>query len=784
MAFWGELRRRNVFKVGVAYLIVAWLIAQITNVINEPLGLPDWFDTAVIVFLAIGFPVALILAWAFELTPEGIKRTHDVPPEESITHVTGRKLNYVVLSLLIGAAVGSSTLWFLTRDADAVWVATEAIPEIERAVERGDWEGAYAVAREIERRVPNDPVLATLWSTFSWVVTIPSDPPGATVYRRPYSDADAEWEVLGTTPLEDTHVPLGLSLLRFEVEGFPPMLRMLGGEALANTGLYGSSINSSNIGPDDFKLDTAAGLPEGKVRVPGWSQEIGGEQMEFSDFFLDRYEVTNRKYKEFVDAGGYARRDFWVEPFVVDGREIPWEEAMALFVDKTGRPGPSTWEAGDYPDGQDDYPVTGVSWYEATAYARFVDEELPTVYHWRRAFSPGVLSWLIPASNIEGERLAAAGDFEGMSWPGTYDMVGNAREWTFNSTGDQRLILGGGWSDPVFLAQNLFYAQAPMDRGATNGFRLMKSQDEAAVVARARSPLPEMLTRDVLEEGPLPDEIVSAYQRIFTYDASPLNARVEESVAARNWVRERISFDAAYGDERMFLYLFLPTTGARPYKTVVYWPGSNALGHNSIDDYPELHIDFVIKSGRALAFPVLDGTFERGDRRPQPDIATTAHRDRTVRRVKDMRRAIDYLETRADIESSTLSYYGLSWGGWNSPTLLSVEPRLHSAVLYVAYIVPLTGGLWSSNQPGGRMLPEVDPVTYLRKIDVPVLMLNGQFDNLGPLETSVRPFFALLGTPAPDKRLFIAEGGHFVPRADLIRETLDWLDKYQGRPGS
>ena len=296
--------------------------------------------------------------------------------------------------------------------------------------------------------------------------------------------------------------------------------------------------------------------------------------------------------------------------------------------------------------------------------------------------------------------------------------------------------------------------------------------------------MPGFVTRDVLAEEPVPDEIISAYQRIFAYDAAPLNARLEETATARNWTRERISFDAADGGDRMIVYLFLPTTGAPPYKTVVYWPGSNALGHNSIDDYPELHIDFVIKSGRALAFPVLYGTFERGDRGPQPDIATTAHRDRTVRRVKDLRRTIDYLETRADLESGTLSYYGLSWGGWNAPTLLSVEPRLHSAVLYVAYIVPLTGGLWSSEQPGGRMLPEVDPVTYLHKVKIPVLMLNGQFDNLGPLETSVRPFFELLGAPEPDKRLFIAEGGHFVPRATLIRETLDWLDKYQGRPGS
>jgi TolB-like protein len=105
MSFWGELRRRNVFKVGVAYLVAAWLLAQVVGLVEEPLDLPDWFDTAVIVFLAVGFPIALLLAWAYEVTPEGIKKTRHVPLEESIRQLTGQKLNYIVTGLLV-LAVG------------------------------------------------------------------------------------------------------------------------------------------------------------------------------------------------------------------------------------------------------------------------------------------------------------------------------------------------------------------------------------------------------------------------------------------------------------------------------------------------------------------------------------------------------------------------------------------------------------------------------------------------------------------------------------------------------
>jgi len=97
--------------------------------------------------------------------------------------------------------------------------------------------------------------------------------------------------------------------------------------------------------------------------------------------WIDKYEVTNRQFKQFVDAGGYQKHDYWKQPFVKEGKQLSWDRAMAEFHDATGRPGPSTWEAGSYPDGKADFPVAGVSWYEAAAYAEFVGKSLPGVYH-------------------------------------------------------------------------------------------------------------------------------------------------------------------------------------------------------------------------------------------------------------------------------------------------------------------------------------------------------------------------------------------------------------------
>ena len=99
-------------------------------------------------------------------------------------------------------------------------------------------------------------------------------------------------------------------------------------------------------------------------------------------YLIDRYEVTNAEYKEFVDAGGYTNETFWQQEFVENGQTVSWEEAMDRFKDMTGRPGPANWQGGTYPGGEAEHPVGGVSWYEAAAYAEFRGKELPTVYHW------------------------------------------------------------------------------------------------------------------------------------------------------------------------------------------------------------------------------------------------------------------------------------------------------------------------------------------------------------------------------------------------------------------
>ena len=99
--FLAELKRRNVYKVAIAYTVVAWLLMQIATQVFPFLEIPNWAIRLVIMLIVIGFPIALVIAWAFELTPEGLKRTEDVDLSKSITHQTGRKLDFFIIAVLL-----------------------------------------------------------------------------------------------------------------------------------------------------------------------------------------------------------------------------------------------------------------------------------------------------------------------------------------------------------------------------------------------------------------------------------------------------------------------------------------------------------------------------------------------------------------------------------------------------------------------------------------------------------------------------------------------------------
>lgn len=762
--FLQELKRRKVLRLAAGYIVASWVLLQAADLLSGILELPVWTAKLVFVILVVGFVPSLVLAWAYDLTAGGVEATADADGGR-----TGKRHDPIILAIgmaLVGLAAGG--WWYSGKDFR--WARTEAIPAIETLLENGDTESAFAIALQVEAIIPKDSEMAEIWERFSWTTSIPSKPPGATVYRRAYGDPDAEWLELGVTPLYDIHVPIGPSVLRFEAPGHLSLLRVIGGGMASVVELPVQEVPVAgfvSVNPERFQLETESSLPAGMVRVPEGTASINGESVAFRSFLLGRYEVTNKEYQEFVDAGGYRRQDLWEHEFIEEGVALPFEAATAKFVDSTGRPGPSTWMAGSYPAGTEDLPVSGVSWYEAAAYARFVGRDLPTIHHWRRAFAIALLAYALPASNVDRDGIAAVGEHLGIGWTGTYDMAGNVREWCYNATEEgEKVIVGGAWNDaPYFVEESLStpFRLPAFNRAPINGFRLAAISDEANVLATTRRPIADSEPAPFLE--PISDDVFAAKLSEFDYDHSPLNADIDETVEFRYWTRQRITIDTPDGEGRMPIYLYLPKSSASRYQTLVYWPGASTYLLDSVD-LVRFQLDFALRNGRAVAVPVMKGMFNR--KQPAwPDWETHSGRNLAIEQVREFRRAIDYLETRQDIESDKLAYVGFSWGGRVGAIILAVEDRLKVGVLNQA-------GINASDHP------DINVVNFLPRVHVPVLQFSGRYDTDFRYETSSKPFFERLGTRPQDKKHVVEPTGHYVAPAVVTGETLDWLDKYLG----
>ncbi len=271
----------------------------------------------------------------------------------------------VILLAVIGAA-----WWFYLHYSSARWVRNNALPRIQRLIAHDDYFGAFDLVREAARKLPDDPQVKQYLQEASLNVSLNTEPSGATVSYRDYGNSSMPWRRAGQTPFRDISLPQTQIVLRIEKEGFAPY------ELAALTGL---------LNDQPIRLLRPGERPNRMVPVPASAAWMPTTGMALQDYLIDQFEVTNHEFQQFVDAGGYAKREYWREPFRSDGRDRSFDEAMAIFRDRTGRPGPSGWELGSFPKERGDYPVSGVSWFEAAAYCQFAGKSLPTIHHWRKA---------------------------------------------------------------------------------------------------------------------------------------------------------------------------------------------------------------------------------------------------------------------------------------------------------------------------------------------------------------------------------------------------------------
>ncbi len=654
--------------------------------------------------------------------------------------------------LTVAALLGIVLLWWW-QGADRRWLEHELLPAVDAQIET-DVTAAWRLVREARGRVPGDPRLEQLWLDLSLPISLESEPPGALVEVAGYGPGPADWVAIGTTPLVDERLPLSALRFRISKAGFDPI------EVAPSVLPFA----------EPFHLHPADEAPDGMVFVPPGPVRYHREQREVPGFWIDRHEVTNAEYLEFVLDGGYEDSSLWPERVEIQGKVLDRVSLMARFVDRTGMVGPSTWAFGTFPDGRDRHPVSGVSWFEASAYAEWAGKQLPTAFHWYRAAGLGgmqaaLFSEILPASNFGGDGTIAVDKAGGLGPFGTVEMAGNVREWSRTSAGDRRYAMGAAWNENSYQFAD-WQVFEPITRDGGAGFRLIEQPGS----------MPDALPGEVMIQPrpsvePIDDETFAIYRRLYDYDETPLNAEVlviDDSHAG--WRRERIEFDAAYGGERVILQLFLPESVEPPYQTVVHFPGGDARLLDDSNDAGLLHVEPFLHTGRAVAYPVYKGTFERGSIPPSGPVGV---RDLLIQQAKDLSRTLDYLESRNDIDTDRIGFHAVSYGATRSPYLLATEPRFAIAML-------VSTGL----SPTGHLPPEIQQVDYLVRVTLPVLLVTGRNDLTMSYEESQRPFFRLLGTPESDKRHVALASGHLPPGyTELSRHLLEWIDRWFGPAG-
>jgi formylglycine-generating enzyme required for sulfatase activity len=798
--FWQHINDNKVLQWAVGYLGAALALADGEGLVAHAFHWPDLAGQILIGALIVGFPVAVVFAWYHG--------------HKGLQNFSTAELTIVALLVL----VGGGGLFLMVRPtpmqiADAppprsaapamVQSATPAptmssfaatLAAMTRLVQSDRYEAAFELALPLANstQARADAAFQDLWRQ----IDVPMRPlvsqDGARVSFQSAEEIHAPWHGAGVTPFAHAvDAPRGALRLKIEKPGFRTGLFVVHNPGLSTRSPIPDPVAALfapvplELAPDgsiadDMVLVSHTNIP---IFVSGWSQIItGSDQHEIPAFAIAKYEVSNREFKAFVDAGGYDNPAYWEGlKFQDRGHALSWSEARKRFVDSTGRPGPAGWHVSTYDKDQGDMPVGGISWYEAVAYARFRGRMLPTIHHWARAaFAPYEAGFATAPAIVLTSRFAADGPIPahsdvGMGPWGTFNTAGNVREWVWNASGDQALMMGGAWSDYAGLYQYV-YPASPMERLPQDGMRLMSPLQGSSVDPELLKPITLAYQVARYDRAPVSNDAFEAMRFQFPASQAPQHTTVQTVKESDLWIAEEVRLSFA-DNQTLILYVVRPKTHKDPLQVVVYGPPGDSLIPNQTnrDALKQVRppVDTVVDSGRALVIPIWAGTYETANTMVARDLVEKTERNRlgALAWYPQIRSVLDYLATRPDLDLQRVGYMGVSLGAaYIGPEVIALEGRIRTAIL-------ISGGLPQAE----GVHPMGDAVNYAPHIKVPVLMIGGRYDHIFLYEQSQKRMFALLGTPPDQKKQMVFESGHFAfPSNSVAMEIGNWLDKYLG----
>ncbi|MCA9196394.1 MAG: SUMF1/EgtB/PvdO family nonheme iron enzyme [Planctomycetales bacterium] len=690
---------------------------------------------------------------------------------DSLLYITGKLLRRhamtsLLLSLIIILSMGGL---FALRSIQRKLYVSEQLQSIIQLRDSYQTLKAFHSATELVRKFPANTQAQELLSSVTADAHIDVDWDGTEILYRPAIDPGQPWRKLGVSPYQGK-VPIARLHLCFRNPGHEDVI-ILG------------KIEQEPYFPYEFqtRLKQQYSAPERMQWVPANTEtKIFADANKYTiqdAFYIDRYEVTNLEFQEFIQQGGYETKEYWPD-FFEDGQAVLFEDGIDRFRNAvTHKPAPSTWTDGKIPVGLEEHPVHGISWYEAAAYAKFRGKSLPTIYHWYAAAATYFAAAIVPQSNFASGSTVPVGKLHGIGPFGTEDMAGNVCEWCTTKTPDGfHFAIGGMWSDQGYMYADLAI-RSPFSRAIGAGIRCVKYTAE----------VPTELAADRRLERPNYEQVGQApnygsqdlfdefYQPFYDYDRDDLKFQCDFNAQKFGYPCIRITYKPAYEtDMEGVIYLFLPDARkfAKPFQAMIFFPGASGLYWDELETIEPF--DFQ-HNGRVTIYPVYWGISERRspqftDGYPRKDPTY----DEAIRRIAlDYRRSLDIAEQLPDlIDSSKIAYYGYSWGAGLGPLMLAIDNRCQAAVLHC-------GGV-----PPNRANAITETSNFFPYVRTPTLMVNCKFDAVFPKPAQEAMFlnFRLLDASQKKYLVYDTDYGHCAPREGHVIQAQKWMDQHMGIP--
>lgn len=665
----------------------------------------------------------------------------------------------LILGIILTGFVLMIFVYFFRKINNNQALVNEIIPELIEIYDEGKIAESFNKAKELLEDYPNNDIIKNYYEKSSKYVPLKIDKDGVEISVK-YS-GDSTYTYLGKSPIDSFIAPNMWGWLSHKLK-----------------------LNYNDL---EFELDGKNSydylMPEATIEVPEnhkvflgskvnmFLQGINFEETQIESFSIAKNEVSNKEYQDFVDAGGYENPAYWDFPFEVGNKIYDFNSSIKLFTDKYGQLGPANWSYGKFPAGLENLPVTGISWFEARAYARYSKLSLPNLYQW--LFASGIPDdWftvnqsVTNESNYNSTQLREVSNNAG-SYNELNNIGGNVKEWALNPNGDEKekySIMGGAYNEASYTFNN-YYSLSPFDRSIGNGFRLSKN------LSNKQSELDNEIIPDFKrnfdELEDVSDEVFEVYKSQFDYGNKPLNS-ITTNIGDFNegYTAQKFELETTYeSDEKLTGYIVFSNKFKDKYSPVIIFPNASSIGTNNDSDFPNLGFKHLLDEGYAIIQPMYFNTYNREKILKTFWASESAdYKDAIIKIGQDYKRTLDYIESRNDFDFSKMSYFGYSWGSTTSNYLLAIDDRIKAAVICV-------GGLMLQ-----KSKKEVEAHYYVRRIKTPILHIIGKEDGIFGYEENYKPWKKLIGTPKDKLKLIELDNvGHGLPWDTIIKHHSNWI---------